>query len=799
VVLPDPTAPLRSRHLRQEPLVSVRIVPVIAAVALLVGLVPLGATEAAAQSTCPTSGGAGMPAHRDVPAGEVQVLGRGWGHGVGMSQYGARGAARLGCSVSQILTTYYPGTALAARDARQLAASLWPSSPNGEAAPHLDVRVPRAGDVPSTLPTVSALTWQVSTGSDAPTPIAERQPAGATWRAVVAGDRLELRDGDRVVWSGPTSSTLRAPLANQRTIQLPQKPTASWSPQGRPYARGALWIQPQGSATGRVNVRVVDLDSEEYLFGLAEMPSSWEPAALQAQAVAGRSYALRKTSGLLWDSASDQVYAGALKEHEPSFGTRWVAAVNATRLQVLTFEGGIAETLYSSSHGGQSESNRFSAFFSPNVNLPYLRPVDDTRWEAAAESPVATWSHAYTRDEVGRLFGVGSVRSITIKDVRGAGGRVGVPGRAVYSDPSRTYGGIEVVGTTGSRTVSGLQFVQTLNVTRRSELFTVHVTAPSPTPTPTPTEGDDGVTTRSDGPTRIETAAAVSSDHWDRADDVIVATAGGAEDGYADALSAAAYAARLDAPILLTAGDRLSPAVREELARLRARRVWIMGGPAAVSRAVEDALVTAGYDVDRVSGPTRFDTASAAARAAGASPSGDVALALGTNWPDAVSAGTLAGSADRVPTLLTGTDAVPQVTMDALRALGARRVLVIGGPAAVDDAVVRQLRQAGLTVERRFGASRFDTALAVARDAIGRSSGTRPVIVASGATFPDALAAGALSARIGGPIVLSPAERLPDATRSFIADGPFDRGALVGGRAALSTQVREQVAGAIRG
>lgn len=762
----------------------------LAVVALAAGLLPLGASAAIA-AVCPSPGGAGMPAHRDVPPGEVQILGRGWGHGVGMSQYGARGAARLGCTAEEILGTYYPGTALTARASIPVTVGLFPDRAQVPGAPHLDV-VARSGSA----------TWQTAAG-----PLV--QPQGTTWRAVVEDGRLQVRDltaDGPPRYEGAAAEALRIPLQDERTIQLPQKATNAQWPGGRPYRRGTLRITPIADAAPQLRVELELPDVEQYLYGLAEMPSSWELQALRAQAIAGRSYVTR-AGGRVWDSPSSQVYSGFLKESESvnvgggqTAGQRWVQAVETTRGAVLTYQGEIAQTYYSSSHGGQSESNRFSAFFSPTAAMPYLRPLDDSRWEAAADSPVATWAYAFSRDQAGQALGVGRLLRVTLREPRGAGGRVGVPGRPVYSDPSRTYGGVEVVGTAGTRVVSGLDFmnafVQAFGIPRRSELFEVRVDVDACLPDAD--QSGNTVVTRSAGPSRVETSVAVSADHWDEASDVVLATAG----GYADALSAAALAARLDAPLLLTGGDRLAPAVRAELARLGPERVHLMGGGAALSGAVEDEIRSAGYGVARVAGADRFATARAAALAAGPSPSGDVAVALGTSWPDAVSAGTLAGSGDRVPTLLATATGVPAPTLQGLRDLQARRVILIGGTGVIGEAVADRLRGEGYDVTRVAGPNRFATSVEVAEDALGRAGGTtRPVLLASGAAFPDALAAGALSARLDAPVVLVPRCGLSEVppTAVFLRDAPFDRGVIVGGTAAVSDRVREEATLAIRG
>jgi putative cell wall-binding protein len=566
----------------------------------------------------------------------------------------------------------------------------------------------------------------------------------------------------------------------------------------------------------------------QYLYGLAEMPSSWQPAALQAQAITGRSYAAaRRGDGIkdacrchLVDTPADQVYAGYDKEAEPSFGANWVAAVNATPDRVLWHDGRLATGFYSSTHGGQSESNAFSSFFG-GAPVPYLRPVDDSRWEQEAArnhiradaqgNSVHAWARGYSRAQMTSALSalptdasddgdrtIGAVRSITTPDPKGAGGRIGHPGRGA--------GGVRITGERGVATISGLDFLNrlaaaNLEVPRRSEIFVVRQDLDLAC-TPVADQSGNTVVTRSSGPGRVDTAARVSADHWDTSEDVVLATAGGRDDGYADALSAAALASRLDAPLLLTPTDQLAPQVRDELQRLGAQRVRIMGGTAAIAAPVEQALRDAGYATERVAGPGRFDTARVAALAAGASPSGDVALALGTNWPDAVSAGSLAGSVDRVPTLLTAADSVPEVSMRALGELQASRVVLIGGTGVIRDSVAAQLREAGYEVVRRSGPTRFGTSVAVVTDALARDpDGDRPVLLASGEAFPDALAAGALSARVGGPVVLVPScslDGVPE-TVQLLSDGPFDSGVVIGGGAAVSERVREQATDAIDG
>lgn len=753
------------------------------AAALVGGLLP----AAPALAACPAPGGVGIPA-ADPAAGDFALLGRGWGHGVGMSQHGAQGAALLGCDAIEILSAYYPGTAVAPRDLDgDVIVGLFPNTgdPEDRGANRLNVRA-RTDLVP----------WQLlepQPGGGVVVVDLPDQPQDRLWQVRVdEGGYVidDVTDGPPFrVWDGGTQfDTVQVVLDGDHLVELPAK-------DDRPYRRGRLGVQATGSeplAPMRVTVALPSMDS--YLYGLAEVPFSWPGAALQSQVITGRSYAAaavergeKPNCGChLWDSASDQVYRGYEREGDPSVGQRWVDAVNATSGLVLTYRGDLAIGYYSSTHGGQSEALEFSGFFPGSVSFPYLVPVDDSRWETASDSAtngVRTWSEAFSAEAIGAAFGVGVAQVVRTPEPRGAGGRVGVPARG--------FGGVEIIGTRDTVTVSGLEFVNTLGVRRRSERFEV-VQGAVIACAPTTDQSDNTLVTRSFGPGRIDTAVAVSGDHWESASDVVLATAG----DFADALSAGALAASLDAPLLLTTGNALSPAVAGELARLEPSTVHVMGGPAAISTAVTDRLTADGYTVRRVAGTTRFETARAAALAAGPSPSGDVAVALGEDWPDAVSAGALAASADQVPTLLTTRESLPATTLQGLADLGARRVLLIGGTAAIAGSVTEQVTEAGYAVARLSGSGRLDTSIAVARDGLSRGEpGDRPVILASAGDFPDALAAGALAARREGALLLVSKCDLGDApqTSAYLDGAGFGGATIVGGTSAVSDLVREQV------
>ncbi|MEE8602236.1 septal ring lytic transglycosylase RlpA family protein [Euzebya tangerina] len=314
----------------------------------------------------------------------------------------------------------------------------------------------------------------------------------------------------------------------------------------------------------------------------------------------------------------------------------------------------------------------------------------------------------------------------------------------------------------------------------------------------------DSVVSRAAGNDRIQTAVEASQQFRSQASDVVLATAF----SFPDALAASALTHALHAPLLLTATDSLPVAVEAELARLQADRVWILGGVNAVSDAVEQRLRTLGYDINRLAGASRFETAQAIAVAAGPSRTGEVVLALGEHpnpdraWPDAVASGSLAATPDRIPTLLTQPDALPSATVGALAQLSASEVIILGNAQTISDQVEDQLRGLGYQTRRIVESSRYDTSVALAAESLRRFDGSpRPAVFASGRAFPDALSAGSLAASLGAPLLLvPPTDQLPATSETFLRSNAhvLSSGVVVGGPVAADDFVVAQLDSALQ-
>jgi putative cell wall-binding protein len=277
---------------------------------------------------------------------------------------------------------------------------------------------------------------------------------------------------------------------------------------------------------------------------------------------------------------------------------------------------------------------------------------------------------------------------------------------------------------------------------------------------------------------------------------VVIATGA----NWPDALGGASLAGALDGPILLTPPTAVPMSVMNEINRLRATKAIIIGGPPAVSTAVENALKAklGAANVERLAGGNRYDTANkVAARVitlAGADFSGDAFIATGMNFPDSLAASPIAYMGVRPIYLVSKTAAgVPSLgaTVD--------RVAILGSVDAVNSAVESSLKtKLGVSnVVRLGGNTRYETAVAIATygvDEVGLS--WNGVAITTGANFPDALGGGVLQGKMGSVMVLTDPAKLSPATGSALtaARTSIHRVSYFGGLNAVSQNVRIAVA-----
>lgn len=387
-----------------------------AAVVAGLGLVLALLGGAPAQASIVTAERVNLP-----PSGTVTIAGHGYGHGIGLSQYGARGAATQGVGYRAILDFYYPGTAHTGQRDSPIRALVSADTDN-------DVRVVA----------VPGMTVRDAAGT-----VRTPQFAGRTvtqWRVVRSGADLHvdgLSAGSWVRWS--TLRTTHLDFATPGdTVQLVV-------PDGtRREYRGLIRAVADGSSPGLRSVNQVSMESYLRSVVPAESPSSWPYDALRAQAVAARTYASfdrRAAGSRAWDTCDTtqcQVYRGyrtlngsgsVVTVHEAA---RTDTAIRETAGQIRTYGGAPAFTQFSSSNGGWTKTG----------SQPYLVARADP-WDAVG-NPVHSWSVSVSVSQFAAAFpGIGQIRSIEVR-TRTANGEWG--GRVES---------VTVTGTQGQQTTTG--------------------------------------------------------------------------------------------------------------------------------------------------------------------------------------------------------------------------------------------------------------------------------------------------------------------------------------------------------
>ncbi|MDO9495907.1 MAG: SpoIID/LytB domain-containing protein [Nocardioides sp.] len=329
-----------------------------------------------------------------VPDGAtVKILGHGYGHGHGLSQYGAQRAATKGLGYRQIVRYYYPGTS-------------W-----GRSAGKVEVLLTADTTRDVIVGTRSGLTARPVGGS--PIALTRVRPKAKLWRITpVTGGRSAI-DFKTAGWH-----RLRT-VKGDAEFNAGGAPIRLLAPGGSRAYRGVLRSASSGSGLDRDTVNVLSLDS--YLKGVVprEVPAYWHPQALRAQVIAARSYAAyeRKHSAprhyQICDTDQCQVYGGFTDEE-----SRTNQAIDATRGQVLTKNGGPIFAQFSASSGGWTSAGAFS----------YL-PAKRDRYDDFPGNDYHSWTVPTTGAQIEQAWpAVGDLASIETRDRDGNGewgGRVG--------------------------------------------------------------------------------------------------------------------------------------------------------------------------------------------------------------------------------------------------------------------------------------------------------------------------------------------------------------------------------------
>lgn len=373
---------------------------------------------------------------------DLTFYGRGYGHGVGMSQYGARGRALAGQLAPEILAHYYPTTTLGTRSAATTVRVLLLTGLAATPTKPLTVVGLVGGWTIDGIATTYAANAKLT--------LAPTASKATTWNL-----RVVSATGTALATKTVSGDLYVRPIDWSSVLQLVSKPTTT------NVYRGFFRLRLTTTATV-VNHIAVD----RYLRGVVplEMPSTWPTEALRAQAIAARSYALRRvhpTTGLfdVYDDTRSQVYRG--KRVETSAAN---TAVIATAGSVLLSGMSLVNALFHSADGGWTENNE-NVFVSSTGSIvagpvSYLRGSSDrapdgTSYDKA--SPYAMWHTA--------TYNAAALSGIFATDPRTAVGTLsaldlshrGVSGRLIS---------VSLTGDLGTKTVSGAVFRAVFNAAR---------------------------------------------------------------------------------------------------------------------------------------------------------------------------------------------------------------------------------------------------------------------------------------------------------------------------------------------
>lgn len=315
--------------------------------------------------------------------GHFIITGSGFGHGVGLSQIGAEGLALEGKSASDILTYYFPGTSITALPVNQ------------------DIRVNIAHQ--STFQAITGTNLQLYKGdlNSVPTAI----PQGATLKFAVVGKVISP------------------------TITIKGTPTQILSPNSLFSLKWDGIIKVAGVSlrygsvglklvAGRMEVTATMKLDTEYLYGISEMNSSWPTAAIQAQAIASRTYGLSRINSIrkdcdcnVYNTIYDQNYVGYSKESEPTLGALWKSAVDATSGMAVTYNGQPINVYFFSSSAGTTQRSEDVW----GTSYPYLTNVPDPYSLDIVLNPTYShWQRVLNQTDLTTAFGLPDVATLVV-------------------------------------------------------------------------------------------------------------------------------------------------------------------------------------------------------------------------------------------------------------------------------------------------------------------------------------------------------------------------------------------------
>jgi stage II sporulation protein D len=547
---------------------------------------------------------------------------------------------------------------------------------------------------------------------------------------------------------------------------------------GRKYL-GTITFTIEGGYIRPIN----KLPLEDYLKGVVpnEMPASWHKEALKAQATAARTYALNKIGSVIDDTILFQSYGGFYWNTSTYNNSN--QAVDETTGLVLRYSGNLISAVYSSSNGGNTESN---SNYWGTTQRDYLPAQVDTfdpkiTWNFALEKQLINTSNldlvnpnnwwGNVKETTGNSTAINNIKNhIKTKHFPNTDVKlVGIP-NIVFSTEK----------TSGQKTKNG-SLVVDFYVKNADGSY----------------QRDSGANLSENysktlaGPSRYETSVAVANQGWTSGTEA-VAVVLGRGDIPVDALTGAVLAKKYNSPLLLTTSTELPSSVLEKIKQLNptSNKVFILGGIAAISDHVRIQLEKNGFTVVRIEGNSRYQTSvKIANEITGATEA--IITSGSSNSPDALSIAAYAAK-NQIPILLSESANLSYDTSKYLQTKGITKVYLIGGTSAISDAVKNEIYSLGINnVERVSGGNRYATSVEIAKRF---NFDTSNVFIARGDLFVDALPGAVLASTMGAPVLLTQQNEFSYDSKNWLENlGSRPLIYYLGGESAISTITRTEV------
>ena len=285
---------------------------------------------------------------------------------------------------------------------------------------------------------------------------------------------------------------------------------------------------------------------------------------------------------------------------------------------------------------------------------------------------------------------------------------------------------------------------------------------------------------RISGENRYQTAIEISKKHFTSSENIVLTSA----NELVDSLTSTPLATSLKSPILLSGKSEVNANTLNEIKRLNAKNIYIVGGESTIPKTVESNLKQQGYNVVRVSGKDRYRTSVEVGKKV-LEKSGNknkIVLASGSNMVDALCGNSISAK-ENIPVLLTQIDELNEYTKKAIKQWNVNEIVIVGGKLSISGKVEQDLKSMGIKITRLSGKDRFETSVEVAKCLYPNAE---KILIANGYNYVDALVSGPITQINNTPIILFEKDKIPSSVQKYLNDSRIKEIQIIGGTESIS-------------